>query len=342
MDNKLLKKRVEERLVSVQKHSKADLFIYNYTAKVQYDKLWDEITLQTRGLILDAEMNIVAKPFGKFFNIEEHPESDIPMLPFDVFEKLDGSLGILYWVDGKPFIATRGSFESDQALHATQILYSKYGHLFNVISEDKTYLFEIIYPENRIVVNYGELDDLFLLTIIDNKTGCESIENIGFPMVKRYDGINSISELKSLEETNKEGFVVKFKNGFRVKMKFAEYVRLHRIITGVSNIAIWEYLRDEKPFDELLEKVPDEFYDWLTNTKNDIVAKYNEIYTKSYHAFHDLYMFHNDKKKFAIKVLSDYKEISSILFNIYNNKSIEPIIWKMIRPKYSKPFKKDE
>jgi RNA ligase len=29
----------------------ADFFIYNYTAKAQYDKIWNEITLQARGLI---------------------------------------------------------------------------------------------------------------------------------------------------------------------------------------------------------------------------------------------------------------------------------------------------
>lgn len=342
MNKELLIQMVNEKLVSVQKHPSADLFIYNYSPKVQYDKLWNEITLQTRGLILSAEMNVIAKPFGKFFNIEEHTPEQIPLLPFEVFEKMDGSLGILYWVDNKPFIATRGSFESDQALHATEILYSKYSHLFNALDQNKTYLFEIIYPENRIVVDYGQMDDLILLTIIDNITGSERVEGIGFPVVKKYDGINDLQELKALEENNKEGFVIRFKNGFRVKMKFAEYVRLHRIITGVSNVAIWEYLKDGKSFDELLEKVPDEFYDWLTQTKDSIVNHYKDIHTKAYHAFHNLYMFHNDKKQFALKVLSDYKYISSVLFNMYSNKRIEPIIWKMVRPKYSKPFKKDE
>lgn len=341
MDYVLLNKKVEEKLVSVQKHTEANLFIYNYTPTVQYDKLWDEITSQTRGLILDGNGNIVAKPFGKFFNIEEHTPEEIPLLPFDVFEKLDGSLGILYWLNGMPFIATRGSFESDQAKHATKVLYKKYNRLFSFLDKTKTYLFEIIYPENRIVVDYGEMDDIILLTVIDNETGGESIEDIGFPIVKRYNGINNLQELKLLEENNKEGFVVRFKNNFRVKMKFAEYVRLHRIITGVSNIAIWEYLKEGKPFDELLEKVPDEFYDWLTQTRDEIVNRYKYIHTKSYHAFHSLYMFHSNKKEFALKVLDEYKDISSIIFNIYSNKKIEPIIWKMVRPKYSKPFKND-
>lgn len=38
--------------------------MYNYTAKAQYDKLWNEVTLQCRGLILDGDGNVVARPFS--------------------------------------------------------------------------------------------------------------------------------------------------------------------------------------------------------------------------------------------------------------------------------------
>ena len=154
MDKELLQQMVAERLVSVQKHPEADLFIYNYTPKVQYDKLWNEVTLQARGLILDADMNVVEKPFGKFFNLEELQPEEIPQLPFEVFEKVDGTLGILYWINNSPFIATRGSFVSEQSKHATGILYNRYRHTFDHLDKTKTYLFEIIYPQNRIVVDY--------------------------------------------------------------------------------------------------------------------------------------------------------------------------------------------
>ena len=68
MKKELLQEMINEKLVSVQKHPETDLFIYNYSPKVQYEKLWNEVTLKTRGLILDAQMNFVARPFGKFFN----------------------------------------------------------------------------------------------------------------------------------------------------------------------------------------------------------------------------------------------------------------------------------
>ncbi len=336
MDKEQLISKVNDKLISIQKHPEANLFIYNYSPKVQYEKLWDEITMMARGLILDTEMNIVARPFGKFFNLEEHTESEIPNLPFDVYEKMDGSLGILYWLNDKPFIATRGSFNSEQSQHANEILYSKYPHTFDNIDKSSTYLFEIIYPQNRIVVDYGLIDDLVLLTIINNETGEERIEDIGFPIVKKFDGINDLKELKALEQDNKEGFVVRFKNGFRVKMKFAEYVRLHRIITGISNIVIWEYLSEGKSFDELLEKVPDEFYQWVKKTKEQLENNFNSIKKEC----ESVYKKFETRKETAIYFQT--QKYPAVLFLMLDKKSTDKAIWKLVRPEYSKPFKQND
>lgn len=335
LNKELLKKMVDEKLVSVRKHPSADLFIYNYSPKVQYDKLWNEITLQTRGLILDADMNIVARPFKKFFNLEELKSEEIPQLPFEVFEKMDGSLGILYWVNDKPFMATRGSFEGVQSIKATTILYQKYENTFNRLDRNSTYLFEIIYPQNRIVIDYGGVEDLFLLARIDNLTGLDLLiyENTGFKIVKRYDGINDIQQLKKLEEENKEGFVILFKNGLRVKVKFSEYIKLHRIITGVSSIAIWEYLSEGKSFEELLEKVPDEFYNWVKKTQSEIMTEFEKILTESKAVFKEF----DTKKETALYFQK--QKYPSVLFNMLEGKTPDKIIWKMVRPKYSNPFK---
>ncbi len=331
-----LQEAVDAKLVSVQKHPSEELFIYNYTPRVQYGRLWDDVTVMCRGLILDSEMNVVCRPFGKFFNIEEHSAEEIPVTGFDVFEKMDGSLGILYWNEGVPLIATRGSFISDQAAHACRVLHDKYSHTFEKLDKSATYLFEIIYPENRIVVDYGSMDDLVLLTVIDNESGEERIEDIGFPVVRRFHGVNSLEELRALEEDNKEGFVVRFHNGFRVKMKFAEYVRLHRIVTGVSNIAVWEYLMEGKPFDELLDRVPDEFYAWLKKTESELRGKFNDILNECKSVFKDF----GNRKENAIYYQT--QKHPSVLFAMLDGKNPDKIIWKMVRPKYSKPFKTEQ
>ena len=43
-----------------QVHRTLPLSIWNYTPEVQYGQLWDEITLQCRGLVTDNEGNVVA------------------------------------------------------------------------------------------------------------------------------------------------------------------------------------------------------------------------------------------------------------------------------------------
>lgn len=215
MDKELLQQMIIEKFVMVQKHPDADLFIYNYTNKAQYEKVWNEVTLQSRGLILDGNLNFVARPFKKFFNLEEYPAQQIPDQPFDVYEKLDGSLGILYWINNVPYIATRGSFISDQALHATKILHNNYSYIFNKLDRDITYLFEIIYPGNRIVVDYGLKDDLILLAAIDTLTGDDlPLPDLDFAIVKKYDGIEDLNKLKALEEDTRKALLLNLKAGF--------------------------------------------------------------------------------------------------------------------------------
>ena len=329
-----LQQLVADGYINVQQHPSAELFIYNYSPKVQYEKVWNDWTMMARGLILDKHYNTVARPFRKFFNLEEHPPQDIPEENFEVFEKMDGSLGILYWLDNQPFIATRGSFVSEQAAKANALLYQKYLHTFTAFDKTKTYLFEIIYPGNRIVVDYGDTEDLVLLAVIDKETGQDApLPDIGFRKVKRYDGISDLKTLRGLQEENKEGFVIKFRSGFRVKVKFEEYVRLHRILTRVSTINLWEYLATNQSFEEILEKVPDEFYDWVKQTVSGLQAEYQSI--ESYCKAH-------------FKVLETRKDTAlyfqalkypSVLFAMLDNRDYAPIIWKMLRPAYERPFR---
>src|SRR5512146_92970 len=100
----------------------AHLAILNYTEKATYERVWNDVTKTCRGLIYDVETaEVRARPFRKFFNYGE-PGAELGSLyePASVTNKVDGSLGVLYeGVDGLA-IATRGSFTSDQAVHATE------------------------------------------------------------------------------------------------------------------------------------------------------------------------------------------------------------------------------
>jgi len=138
-----LEKYVTDGLIDVNKHPSEDLYIYNYTRKTQYESLWDEVTLQCRGLVLDGTGEIVAKALDKFFNIEEEPNLSWECEHVWVQEKMDGSLGILFHYNGNWHLATRGSFTSDQAKKGMEILTKKYD--LKRFMPEAVYVCEIIY-----------------------------------------------------------------------------------------------------------------------------------------------------------------------------------------------------
>lgn len=130
----------ENGLLYKQVHPTLPLTIWNYTETVQFSGEWDEILLMCRGLVTDDKGNIIARPFKKFFNIEEGKYT--PTENFEVWDKMDGSLGIVFWYEGQWIVATRGSFTSDQAIKGGELL-KKYNT--DIMFRHLTYCFEIIY-----------------------------------------------------------------------------------------------------------------------------------------------------------------------------------------------------
>ena len=295
----------------------------------------------------------MAKAFDKFFNYEELTLGDIPDETFEVFEKLDGSLGILFWYQGKWILASKGSFVSEQALKGKQILNQQYN--VEVLPKGYTTVVEIIYPENRIVCDYGGDELLVVLSMVSNASGKEldydsmmSFNEVSkMPVIKKYDGIENYDTLKSMIGNDREGYVIRFKNGFRMKIKGEEYVRLHRILTGFSNVDIWEYLKDGKNIDELLDRVPDEFDKWVRMTIRDLkygCFQLRETAGKLHDGFRYGKFGDRDpeptKKEFAEFVMKQQEVLHAIMFAMWNgnNEKVDDIIWKLIKPKYSKPF----
>ena len=324
MDIEAIQREIEDGFIHQQLHPTAPLRILNYSQKSQFDWRWNAETTLCRGLIVDDEWKIVARPFPKFFSVEQLG-GVVPREPFEVFEKLDGSLGILYRVDGEPRIASRGSFVGPQAVRATEILHRKYAHV--PLDDSMTYLFEIIYPENRVIVDYGATEDLILLAVIETDTGIEHpLRDIGFPTVRKYDGVRDFDELMAMEAPNREGFVVRFESGQRVKLKFEEYKRLHKILAGVNTQHVWEALRAADSVNPLVERVPDEFHDWVRETENTLRTEFVKI---EFEARREM-RFSGSRKELA----AYFKQCqhSSLMFTMLDGGDYRDQIWRMIKP----------
>ena len=266
-----------------------DYVLFNYTNECVFSKSWNDTTLASRGIIFDKNTGeCIALPFPKFFNLSEHPTTQFNVLPhhlpYEVFEKADGSLGILYWHKDIPRIATRGSFQSDQAKIGIEILGSKD---LTTLDRDLTLLFEIIYPENRfndgarLVVDYGSTKDLILLGAYNRKTGVEltreEVENIAkcynFPIVKKYNyTIEQVIEMQKILPPTQEGFVVRYSNGLRLKCKGDEYLKLSKILNSITPLNIWECFDSQliEVNRDYLMSIPEEFRDEVTSIERKI------------------------------------------------------------------------
>jgi RNA ligase len=331
----------EDGLLYKQVHPTLPLTIWNYSEKVQYENLWDETLLMCRGLVTDHTGDIVATPFKKFFNIEEGKFE--PTETFEVWEKMDGSLGIVFWYEGQWVVATRGSFGSDQAIKAKELL-KKYNT--DIMFRHLTFCFEIIYKNNRIVCDYKDYEGLVLLGTFDKNGKEYDVEmwrEYGFDVVKKYDGINDFKELKEMVKNDQEGFVVKFSNGDRVKVKGVEYLRLHKIMTNVTTTGVWEYLKNGEDVMEILKDVPDEFYNKIKTYVRDLKYFYFQISEDAGKRFDGkMYGKYNDKepitdrKEFAEWVSEQPKHLSGILFRMFDHKNYSEIIWNLIKPEFKK------
>ena len=152
-----------------------------------------------------------------------------------------------------------------------------------------------------------------------------------------------------MDEPNSEGFVIFYpEENVRMKIKFPEYVRLHKILTGVSEIGIWEILRDGGDFSPLLEKVPDEFFKWVGETKMRLTQEFNKINGDALNQMADIHqkMLQESKLDVATNRAAWANEIKkmtnpAIGFSLLSGKDTAKIIWKMIRPHGQHIFKTD-
>ncbi len=329
----------------VSRRDHEGLSILNYTARCQYERgAWNDVTRQCRGLIYDTRtLKIIARPFPRFFNYGESSAPTVDLNePVTVTDKMDGSLGVLYQWGGEWRVATRGAFASDQAIHATELWRARYSEY--VPPEGVTLLFEIVYPDNRIVVDYAEFDDLILLGGVIIDTG-ESLGPGCFrpglpvsvwpgPSAETFPYATLADAIAAPPRPNAEGLVVHVHStNDRVKIKQADYVRLHRIIMQLNERSIWEHLRDGGTVEGLLDDLPDEFHTWVREVATNLVARVRAGVAEIEHAYSAIIAAlpsDHTRKDFALKAKETGHAFG--LFARLDGKDYRPQLWKRIRP----------
>lgn len=264
----------------IDKHCLYNMVGFKYTTNTVYSEDWDNVSLHARGIVFDKDSGkVLARPFDKFFNLGEMIDMETGELKpiagyvknhlgfdnlygdykhqkFRVMDKLDGSLGIAFWTGTDWFVKTAGSFESDQANWANG--YFEYNIDPSALDKSKTYLFEIIYDEDKHPISY-DFVGMVLLGVIDTQTGIEEPLseilrvakelNIKHAEVLEFNDFDEVVKYaKNLPKT-KEGVVITFENGFKLKVKGDEFLQLQKIFHYLNENVIYENLKWGTIFD---------------------------------------------------------------------------------------------
>jgi RNA ligase len=246
------------------------LEIFVYTNKCVYDRNWNLFSLISRGLVVNRPAaRVVATPFPKFFNYAEVAATGaVPEgLPFEVTEKVDGSLGIAFEHGGVWRVATKGALASDQAVWASDYLRERCSTAG--LDPGTTYLFEIVYPGSRVVVRYG-FEGLVLLGAYDQSgdelgrtelTRAAAASGTRLVDAHAYESLEELAVVARALGRDREGFVVRFASGFRMKVKGEEYMRVHRLISRCGPLALWESMMAGDDLAEMRRGLPEEMWE---------------------------------------------------------------------------------
>jgi RNA ligase len=249
----------------VRRKRDGDLSLWVYSEQCVYNNGWNEYTLLARGLILDeAARLVIATPFPKFFNLHERGMG-WPDLPFETCEKVDGSLIVIWHHAGRWRASTKGAFDSEQARWAQ-------GRLddmdLSFLIPGTTYLAEEIGPHNRVVVRYGEAAMVMLAAY--DRDGAEldraAIEDVADRLGWRCAEIHAFANAADLMThanalpATSEGFVVRFSDGSRVKVKGAEYCRIHALVSRCTPLGVWDAFFAGDDLENIRQDLPEEFW----------------------------------------------------------------------------------
>lgn len=255
----------------VQYQEKGDLILYKHTEKCEKERKWDRFKgtpFDCTGLILDKSGNVVALPYKKTVILNKDfgkisiNLATLSLLPIQYLSKReDGILGIIYWHDGKWNCTTPDGFDSKLGQFAQNILNEHSFICGDLTTEEQesfkeyTILCEIIHPDNKPIVDYGNEEGLVLHglvhTLDDKEFSAQSIrESLNYFKGSFLDGNvflriaephspkdwNSFEEeLKSMDGTKQRGFIGIIADGRHVAIDCPDYTNKRKTLSNFKD-----------------------------------------------------------------------------------------------------------
>ena len=324
LDQKYADSLVEQQYLTRQRHQSLPLLIYCYTQKCLFEQFWNPTTRHCRGLVTTLGGEIVSKPFERFFNLGEpsapHPPKKCDYL---AFEKLDGSLLNIANYNGEWICTTKASFNNPY----TEFAYTQLDRcLTDYLAKDVTLMTEVVLSAEEDDMRRAVVHEpgLYFLGATHtptrkdlNPTMFYGSWNGFFPQLYK----NSVDELlqQSNEIEGTEGWVVRYSNGLRLKIKTVWYLKLFRLISKLDTTVKLRILTGDT-LDDLLVDVPEELQEEVQNIYNEIYTKVDHRYTLIKDRF-NLIGKCKDRKTFAQRVQNESDK--SYLFKLLDGKDIK-------------------
>ena len=317
--------------------------IFNYN-QIMSD-FSNSIVKEARGIILeDKTYKVVCFPFMKFFNVQEPNASQIDWESARVQEKIDGSLIKIWWDNNCWNVSTNGCINAFECELPNDLIYKNYGELFMSALKDKdlffqgnhdyTYMFELVSPYNKIVIDYPE-PKIYHIGTRDNKTYKELDIDIGIEKPKQYN-LKTEQEVKSAAEKlpyNEEGYVVVDKYWNRVKIKSPAYVNAHKLVNN-------HVINKERVLDLIRANEQEEFLSYFPEYRENFnnIEKELEIwkeYLELIEYFVNEVKGKLDKREFALIIQDIFSYDNAFAFQLYNGvvKNLNEYIEKLTSKK---------
>lgn len=300
------------------------------------------IVQEARGIIINPETKeVVCWPFRKFGNYGESYVDDINWQTAHVQTKVDGSITKV-WFDKREdkkcwMVSSNSVIDAHKAQNG---IYINFGDIFDEaafgvldysrLDIDKTYIFELVSPKTRVVIDYPETK-IYHIGTRSNITGQEYREDIGVEKPKEYDlsslsdCIKAASMLNDAKEESRfnveyEGFVVCDEDFHRIKIKSPEYLMAHNALNnGVLSTKRTFELVENNETEEYLTYFP-QYKDTLDDFKNKYYTVINNLEKYLKYIDNLFNKLDGDKKQFAMTIANDaYKGLAFTYIKYRNN-----------------------
>ena len=311
---------------------------FNNGRIMQYD-LGGAIRRECRGLIFDADGNLMSRPFHKFFNVNEREETQTHVVDMSqshvIMEKMDGSMIRPILVDGYLRLATKMGV-THVAMQAEEWLAAQDPSLKEwmrqCVEDSVTPIFEWVSPFNQIVLAYEEAD-LVYLGSRDNATGAYVMDtSCPFTSVPRYGSVEgNIADYiaRQREAEGREGDIIRFADGHMLKIKNDWYVRIHKTVDRI--------VFDRNIVNIIINEEVDDVVPMLPKVQADRVRDFEQRFWEAFKVNEDRLLaerdiarqlYDNDRKRIALEFVPtlERKEDAQFIFRMLDEHNLRELM----------------